>query len=360
MMEDDYIKKVIFDLMFLGRSSMAKTAEFKQRKHNSDLVPAFNAKLEEIISLFERYHKVSYDIQGIRDNGVDVLLKYEYRSENVNVGLQIKSFDDFEGDAWLSKLKAQVTDAKNCYSLADYYIIFCTDGALHREKIRNATASLSQIEKTYIVTPEQAMHFINLKQHQIGAHIKRKISDEDKVVMSARNCLGGLTLGQSALVIEAAARFIESGEIEFSNKELVDSTFVSAIYESYPNIPSNLYEYDFGSTDMDDEADDEYFDDDEYHNEESLLNGIVAKTFLVDIEGDLQELCEQNHFELVSYAETIKFEHTLFTPMIAVMYEAIARYEYEGIDLRWYTFRLLMDQQIALAEKVIQLKEVTQ
>ena len=116
-MQEDFIKRTVFDLMFLSRSPLSRTAEFRTQKHNQTLVPAFNSKLDEIISLFERYHKVSYDIQGIRDNGVDVLLKYEYDSEDVSIGIQIKSFDDLEDDRWLNNLKAQVTDAKNCYRL---------------------------------------------------------------------------------------------------------------------------------------------------------------------------------------------------------------------------------------------------
>jgi hypothetical protein len=343
-MEDDYIKKVIFDLMFLGRASVESTAEFKQMKHNSVLVPAFNTKLEEIISLFERYHKVSYDIQGIRDNGVDVFLKYECRSQDISIGLQIKSFNDLEEQAWLNKLKAQVTDAKNCYSLTDFYIIFCTDSALHRDKIRNATASLSQIPKTYVVTPEQAKYFLGFKQHQIAAHIKRKISEDDFVVVNARESLVELTLGQCSLLIEAAAKFIESGAADFSSEALIGSTFVCEVYETYPNIPGDMYDY-------------EYEFEDGFKDENSLLFHIANSDYSIDVQNDLQILSDHGEFELPTHAESIKFQHNYFTPRIAIMYEAIARYGYDGIEMRRYTLMLLKEQEIALAEKVIQLKE---
>lgn len=332
-MNEDFIKKTVFDLMFLGRAPLSRTSEFKTQKHNKILVPAFNTKLEDIINLFERYHKVSYDIQGIRDNGVDVLLKYEYGSEDISIGIQIKSFDDLEDDRWLNNLKAQVTDAKNCYRLADYYIVFCTDEVAHKDKIRNAAASLSQIKNTYIVTPQQALHFLEFKQHQIAAHIKRKVSEEDCVVVDAKDSLVDLTLGQSALLIEAAASFVENGEADLFSATLTGSSFVREVYEVFPNLPSEVYEY-----------------------EDSMLLEIAELEYPIDIETDLQKLCDQGNFEFPTYSEVFKFEHGFFTPIIAIMYEAIARYDYKGAEMRWYTFSLIKELEIILAQKVLQLR----
>jgi len=81
MLEADYLKRVLFDLLYFRRSSERETMWFRDRKHDRDLVPAIDIRVNEIIDLFEKYHRVCYDTQGIRDRGIDVLLRYRIGSE---------------------------------------------------------------------------------------------------------------------------------------------------------------------------------------------------------------------------------------------------------------------------------------
>ena len=53
-------------------------------------------KVESIISAFEKYHKITYETQGLWDKGTDVLYR-EWIEENSRfICFQIKSTDDLK------------------------------------------------------------------------------------------------------------------------------------------------------------------------------------------------------------------------------------------------------------------------
>lgn len=333
-MESDFISRIIYDLLFLDRSPASKTEEFKGRKHNDDLVPSFNNKINDIITLFERYHKLSYDTQGIRDNGVDVLLRYQSGEADKYIGFQIKSYDDLEEKNWLTKLKAQITDAKNHYNLTDYYIIFCTNAELHRQKMRDASADISRIKDSYVITPQNALGFLQLPGHRIGAYLKRKLSVGDEVVLKAQGSLAGYSLGQSAFFIEAMAQFVETGQRIFSSDVILYSSFVNEVYDNYPNLSPDLFEYD--------DADLEDIDwDEEVTNKAD----------------EMQSLCIEGTFELQIETDFLIFHHDLFFPIMAIISEARTRYEYDWLEVRRYAFDLLKEPEIEIAWKLMNIKQ---
>ena len=250
--ESDYLARVIYDLLYAGGTAFRETSYFKDLKHNADLVPLFNNKFNDIIGHFERYRKVSYDIQGIRDAGIDVLVKYEYENDFRLIGIQVKSYGELNSKDWLSKLKAQIVDVQGHYEatrLQDFYLVFCTDLSEHKDKIRNATADLAKLNNfvIHIVDPHQALYFLRISDCAVSAYIKRKLSLDDPIVIDAQESLEGLSLAQSAMIIRAVALFIEQAKVEFELRDLIGNAFVDRVYKEYPNIPGKYYDLDIGA-----------------------------------------------------------------------------------------------------------------
>lgn len=330
--EKDHIKRSIFKLLFLRRMPLADTSQFRQQKHNDDLVPAFDGKLTEILDYFDRYQKISYDIQGIRDHGCDLLVVYDYDGESRQIGLQIKSYDDCNEPDCSMKLKAQVTDALNHYGarIQDFYLVFCTDVAKHKDKIRNATADVINIPnfKINVVSPEYALHFLRLPEYLIGSCLKRELSGNDPVVVDASEELSELSLAQSAMVIEAASRHINDGKRALTGDDITESRFVSEVYEKYPNIPA------------------EYFESDE-----KSLRRAKSEKFLEDPIADLMRLTDHGHFALQAYSELFDFNQESHIALFSLMYEAMARLKYGREDVKWYVFNLLKEYELEIAEK---------
>ena len=122
----DYLKRLIYDLLFFRRAPLAETGWFLDKKHNNVLVPQFDIRIGDVLDCFEKYQRVVYDTQGIRDHGIDVLLRYDIGEKDESpmryIGFQIKSYSDLCDKNWLTKLKAQVLDAHNYVKMEDFYI----------------------------------------------------------------------------------------------------------------------------------------------------------------------------------------------------------------------------------------------
>ncbi len=234
-MDDDFLKRVIFDLLYYRRAPITRTAAFRDQMHNDDLVPAIEHQLDQIVSLFERYHRVVYDTQGLRDRGIDVLARYRREADADGpcsyIGFQIKSFRDLEEQGWLKNLKAQVYEAHLHADMADFYVLLCTDGIAHRAKLRDARAELATDPSTHVVDPEFVGSFIDLSPYEIGGYLKRKLSEDDPVIIEALAAVEGLSLPEAAIVIELAVLHYLDGIRAMDVSVLRDSEFVTEAYE---------------------------------------------------------------------------------------------------------------------------------
>src|SRR5438552_2053990 len=118
---------IVCDLLQARRSEPSATEMFRHLKHDADLCPKLQHQIEVIFSGFKKFHAISYEIQGLKDQGTDVLLIEWVDREKEFVGFQIKAEWDLAQDGYLQKLKAQYFDARNRYGakLKAYYIVLC-------------------------------------------------------------------------------------------------------------------------------------------------------------------------------------------------------------------------------------------
>src|SRR3990167_8989691 len=135
---DRLLAKLVDELLRYRRAAPSETKAFARMKHNEDLCPRFQQKLESILGSFEKYKKIVYDIQGLRDEGTDVLLREVVAESPWFICLQIKSENDVHGRDILKNLKAQFFDSAQRYgdSLVEYYVLLCCDSKKHKDIIR--------------------------------------------------------------------------------------------------------------------------------------------------------------------------------------------------------------------------------
>ena len=80
-----------------GRS--ADTERLASLRHDRDLCPRVHNRIKAMLDVYAAYRQDAHDIQGLRDEGVDILLKYRDRDDNEHLaGVQIKSHAEF--DEW--------------------------------------------------------------------------------------------------------------------------------------------------------------------------------------------------------------------------------------------------------------------
>lgn len=331
----DYLKRLIFDLLFFRRATLAETGWFSDKKHNAFLVPQFDIRIGDVLDCFEKYRRLTYDTQGIRDHGIDVLLRYDIgqkdQSQMRYIGFQMKSHSDLCEKGWLKTLKAQVLDATNYVTMEDFYIIVCTDAIEHIGKVRDLQAELSKTETTHIVRPEYALNFYRLSTQRIGAYLKAKLSQEDQVYREAFELLSELTPHQSAIVIELVVAHFLEGRSKWETHELRQQDLILSTYRDLPNLPI------------------EYFMEEPNYIEDSIMD-LAPENDQDDAWVRDLEVLESGFIDLGIRDDTVKLKQHEVTAVAAITLDGYVRYSYEGIDLRRYLMETLLEDKIRGAE----------
>lgn len=329
----DYLKKLIFELFFLRRASLAETLWFFDKKHNNFLVPQLDLRIGDVLDCFKKYRRVTYDMQGIRDHGIDVLLRYDIGEKAEHqmryIGFQVKSYSDLSEKGWLTKLKAQVVDATNYVTMEDFYIIVCTVATEHISKLRDLQAELSKTESTHIVRPEYCLNFYRLSPQRIGAYLKAKLSEEDQVFREAFELLS-VTPHQSAIVMELIVSHLLEGRSNWKPDELRQQYLIQSTYRELPNLPI------------------EYFMEDENYDDEISAEEDLESAWLKDI-----EVLQLGFIDFDNRSDTIKLKQNEATAVATITLDGYVRYGYEGVDLRKYLMETLVADKLRSAEDYI-------
>ena len=239
------VKELIFQILGLNNSSSHDTAKFTRLKHNNDLVPMFKSNFEKLAKLISPYYNDCYDIQGVTDDGVDVLLKYQTESDFHKIGFQIKSYDDIQNKDWLKTLKAQLFEAQGIWKTEDLYIVFCTDSIKHKDKLRNAISEIQKSSdcKIHIVEPEKALTFYNFTSIDIFTIIYAFYHSNDSRLEKAKNCLEGIAYDEKKFLINLIVhQFINhEAPISLEHLQIPENMDICSFYGS------QFYNYDSDS-----------------------------------------------------------------------------------------------------------------
>lgn len=226
------LNELVFKLLTNSVNKNIDTSEFKNLKHNIDLVPRFERNLKYLIDIFGKYRDDCYDIQGIKDEGIDVLFKYFDDENEHKIGLQIKSFDDLKNDDWMSKLKAQLFETSKIWKTEDLYVVFCTDVTtipqkgpkqIEKDKVRNAIAEIERAseEKIHIIQPTEAMWFYMLDEFSIFQCVFSIIHNFDTVYKKACRDVNELTEEELKCVIDVIVDQFLEGRDDYTVGELL-------------------------------------------------------------------------------------------------------------------------------------------
>lgn len=344
----DIVPRVIFDLLQFRRASAEGTKIFGKWMHNADLCPRFHNKIELILGAFKKYQQITYDIQGLRDRGSDVIVRQGTDEQTNFICLQIKSEEDFHSSDFLMKLKAQTFETQLTYTnLLDYYIIICTNlfgekldretgkPAVSKEKknrIRSIEAEYATAKNIHIIEPEYALTFLQLSSIQIDAAIKSKLGSEDIVFRSALNLVSDLTPTERCVVFYLIWLNIYQTKTEFTADEICNSYYIQS---TYSNVPDHARDWFFGD-DLFPKPDEEWDEFElEYFAELSQHRNLDTDSRIaLDLEFLKDEFLSQ-HINGNYSIDILDLQ-----PLVLLMMEGNVRYEYEGNELIDYMMNL--------------------
>ncbi|EHH1051701.1 hypothetical protein J7I00_004438 [Vibrio parahaemolyticus] len=320
------VKSLVFSLLRENQVRTRDTSIFKNYKHNKDLVPKFSDNLNCLLELCGTYRHASYDIQGVRDKGVDILVIYENEEgETKRIGVQIKSFDDINEKDWLSKLKAQTFEATNSYTLQDFYVVFCTDEDIHRDKMRNAKADLVDIPSIHVVEPDKALNFFELSSVEIMARVQDAYRQGDKVIEDARDYFSERSLFEACVIIDIAIDSIIDGITTIDSAELINGHLVCKYLDRYNVVPYSVY------------------------LNESICVSEVSEYVIEPDEIFVQVMDEFSY----SVYEEPKFEPSECSALAALVWDVMVRYSSDTDVIKEYVMHQLLSDKVEFAESFL-------
>lgn len=192
------------------------TARFSSHKHDKHLCPSFTEAVEGILEVFGSYHTDVHDIQGFSDEGIDVLLRYRDEDGEHKIGIQIKSYDEFE--LWaknkhdvLKTLKAQYATAMQTVRVEEYFIVICTDAIKHRKWIRYINSAVKTFDKCTVVKPKEALGLLELGGLDTFIQTTRLICQDDRILQAAESYVAGMPPAQAYAIIALVCSAFEDG-----------------------------------------------------------------------------------------------------------------------------------------------------
>src|SRR5262249_3204217 len=142
------------------------------------LCPGFQERIDLMLDAYLRLKVDVQDIQGIRDDGVDVLLRYRADDQEHLIGLQIKSYAEIEAarrkkvegsGSLIQLLKAQYVQATESARVETWYLVLCTNQAKHRNTIRSICSEFKNFSKAKVILPRNALSFYQLQPSELIA-----------------------------------------------------------------------------------------------------------------------------------------------------------------------------------------------
>ncbi|HEU5402781.1 MAG TPA: hypothetical protein VFU86_15580 [Terriglobales bacterium] len=306
---------------------MDETAAFRHLRHNDFLCPTAERQLNRYLDCFLKYQRVAYDVQGPRDRGTDLLLRYEVDNEDRFVVLQVKSYDDLKDREYLSRLKAQTFEIHAEYGarLAHCYIIVCTDANEHRSQLRNIKKEFATVSWATVVDPAYAWTFLHLSDIRIDAIVQAVLKENDAVYSEARKTIASLAPLEIAVLLCLVwlARDTRSREVQV--EKLLDIGFLDQAMRSIPDIDRDSFFLD---------------EEDAEDDTKSLLPQDRQRT----AESRLAEALDVLSDEVIySSAESglVTLDLRFVEALEVVMLDAKVRFGYDGNELIRYVFDAL-------------------
>lgn len=325
-MDEKLLIEVIDGLLKYKLGFIRSTKKFKSMKHNKDILPSLEEKFKMILDCFNKFQKVVYDIQGIGDQGSDMLIRFGQKNFDKYIAMQIKSYTDIEKDDYLDKLRLQYADTCSNFGekLLHYYILLCTDDEEHQNKIRQINNKFSKITDVTVIDSKYMITFIQHSQFRIMAYVEYLAKIDDVVYKNAIKVTDDLTPTEISIILSMVYNFIEYGKRKYSSKYIFDDQFIK---ELFLKIPDREREY--------------YFVDDSYESGSKQFYKKNLNRKLEDrINIDLEYL-EDNYFWINNSTGEYEIDVKYFKPLISIMLDSQIRYEYEKADLLKFVFNLL-------------------
>lgn len=332
----EFLSRIVDELLRYREGSILSTKNFRRLKHNKDLCPAVEKKLNTVIECLSKFHNIAYDVQGVHDRGTDVLLRDSEGEDEESkfIAFQIKSFEDLNCEDYLRRLKAQCFEAQSEYDhkLEQYYILLCTDKSAQENQIREIKKAFGTSHPVTVIDPQYAITFLRLNEIRIAAIVDSVLRKDDVIYKKVRQTIEDLTPTETALTIAIVYESIIDRKTNLDMELIRSSNFLKEVYNRVPDYPRDYYFfYDEDLSNIDGEDD----DSEEKSKEASESYEDRKRDFNIRLSEDIDVL-NGGLFSISAESGEMELDYEYGLPIEAILLDARVRYEYNGDALLNY------------------------
>jgi hypothetical protein len=310
-----------------------ETAALRDLRHDAELAPQVTQQLRFLLEGLHRDTNVAYDIQGMSDNGSDVLIRLQSASNASYIGVQIKSHREISDKDLVRGLRDQLSRSEDHYDPLQRWYVFLgadiseTSDRKTLQRVRAISAAFSKKPRVTIVDPVYALTFLTLSRAQMNSLTTRTLRVGDPLLVDA---IADLTRHpvEAAVLLWLVAGNVTGPGFSVSLEALLASDWLRSIAERTPR-QSERYFIDWDGED--DRPDIEELPPKLLHDvlvsaeEESVaqIDWPERLAFHLDrLEDDLEE--ESDHYQAPV---------SLHPALYALAAEGRVKHELEGVDL---------------------------
>ena len=229
-------RRLIANALHYSAAKVAATSTLRDLKHDADLLPLIQRRLQVILEGFHRDSNVVYDIQGRNDQGCDLLVRLSTDNGVQFIGLQVKSHSELLNEDVIPVLIRQHFEATSHYSpMLIFYIVLAADmtqnGPQHRV-IRAIQQKFSTAKDVRIVIPEYTATFIRLGGPAIDALITQTMRTGDPVTTAGVQDLRRHPV-EAAILLRLVERHLAGAPV-LSRVDLISDQWIQAVAEATP------------------------------------------------------------------------------------------------------------------------------
>lgn len=213
---------ILQELVLYAQAEPEETEGFNHPSHEGALCARFLEKTERILSAFEKYVPLKYEVkapQGADLQGAEIVVQYSSEriadGEERRIAMRLMSLDEFHAQRsndLLEKMKADISRLEKDAgaSLDRYYLLLCTDQRKHAERVRAISAELKAGNTAVtVVEPGYAWFFFAMEDAMIDAVTDKLLYAEDYVRCQAREQVAGIGKRKLILLLSCLINAIE-------------------------------------------------------------------------------------------------------------------------------------------------------
>jgi hypothetical protein len=227
----------------------ADTRIFRDLRHDADLVPQVTEQLRFLMEGFHRDTNVTYDIQGMSDEGSDVLLRLQSARDARFIGIQIKSHKEIGLKGIVSDLREQLSRSEDRYDpLLRWYIFLGADISEKMDRatsrqVRNIQSAFAKKSKVTIVDPVYSVTFLRLSKAQMDSLTTLTLRTGDPLVEDAAADLRRHPV-EAALLLRLVTNAVGREDAFTTLEELDSDSWIRQRYLLAHELESKEFEFD--------------------------------------------------------------------------------------------------------------------